>query len=394
MATALEDLKVTSHMPHAYQHDVITRGAWHMSYHTIASHAPRLCTQDQLGALDRRLVDLEHTASAFPAADHATQQDGPAADTDSVHHSIQSTPSAAADSASTHIPAAGAQQGLGLSPADLQDIQRQQEQLARQLADVAAAQTGLQQQVSVLQDSKADRGDVRNMLSEGLQGKVDIAAVSQLKAQLGDKADRSELDVLMNAMSASGSAFSPEDASSPAGAETGSTSHADTAAAQDPATDTAGVGSTPNGSTSDQAAAQAGDAAAAGSGSGLSPSRRGTREVAGGGDVGQQLSKLQLQVALLQDHVNKKVSPRLVIANSISKQKQQLLQHSACAIMQWSHVSYTLCGFTVLFCMHCAGKPTLPAGGCVVHMLTAMHVDVSQRYHATVGGISDVRPPS
>jgi hypothetical protein len=305
-AAALVNLKVTNVLS-ANQLLAAIR-AWHFdTVVSLSSLKVYLHTQDQLGALDRRLVQLENTAAALPATDQGTQKSGLAAETGSGQHSNQGAPSAAADSASTHIPAAGAQQGIGLSPADLQDIQKQQEQLASQLADVSAAHTGLQQQVSALQDSKADRADVRDMLSEVLRGKADAAAVNQLKAQLVDKADRSELDALMNAMSSGGSAYTPEEANSPAGAESGAAGLADTAAAQDPATDTAGTSSNPSTSNSDQAAAQLGDAAAAGSGSSLSPSRRGTRERDAGGDVAQQLSKLQLQVALLQDRVNKKV---------------------------------------------------------------------------------------
>jgi hypothetical protein len=181
----------------------------------------------------------------------------------------------------------------GTDPADLQELTKQQQQLAQQLADVAAAHKGLQQQVAALEDSKADRAAVQDMLLEGLRGKADNAAVNQLKNQFAGKADRSELDALLNAMSTSGSpsANSPDE------------SGADPAAADAVAAYSHGA----KANAAPYSGAQAASGYSAGPDLAAGGSRRGTRERESAGDIAQQLSKLQLQVVVLQERVNKKV---------------------------------------------------------------------------------------
>jgi hypothetical protein len=202
--------------------------------------------------------------------------------------------------------------------ADLQDLTQQQQQLAQQLADAAAAHRGLQQQVSALQDSKADSLDVRDMLAEGLKGKADSTAVNQIKAQLGDKANRSELDALLNALSSNAADLQDPTgtgtAAEGAGAAEGSAAPAASLAAAS-APEAPGDNSSSSSRGASQAGAGDGGSALAAAGGGSS--RRGTREhdAAGNDPVAQQLSKLQLQLAVLQDRVNKKVGvvPRLCI---------------------------------------------------------------------------------
>lgn len=166
---------------------------------------------------------------------------------------------------------------------------------------MTSAHSGLAQQVSALQDSKADRSDVRDMLADGLKSKADASTV---KAQLSDKPDRSELDALLDTILSN------------------SNSNSAGSAAADDSLDGASAGTAgkaTEGSTAEQVAAAAPDSAA-GSGAGgdtagsNSVSRRGTKEQQQGGDVAQQLYKLQLQLALLQDRVGKKVRQRGVLA--------------------------------------------------------------------------------
>jgi hypothetical protein len=258
-----------------------------------------LLPQDQLSGLNKRLSDLEAQVPAATAVSEPGQHAAVAGGGDSGAESSDQDatsgtalfPAEAAVTAST--PAQAPAQD------ELQALKQQQEQLAQQLADVAAAHKVLQQQVSALGDSKADRADVREMLSEGLRGKADGAAVSQLKSQLGDKADRSELDALLNAMSTGGLAEPGSSLAESAGAAAGEAATSPAVGAQDTQSD--GAGSSSSGQPAADSAPGAGVSAGSSGGS-----RRGTREREAG-DLPQQLSKLQLQVALLQDRVAKKV---------------------------------------------------------------------------------------
>lgn len=228
--------------------------------------------------------------------------------------------STAADTSNTATPAADlllASAPTATSdqqPTGLSELKQQQGQLAQQITDMAAAQKGLQQQLSALQDGKADRGGVRDMLAEGLAGKADAAAVNQLKAQLGDKADRSELDALMNAMAAgsSSSGMDGEPSSSGAGSADAADGASTATAAGDAQQPESGHASS---STSSEQPAADGGAPRADVGG----SRRSTREQGGAGDMAQQLSKLQLQLAVLQDRLNKKVGVALNSSKTASK---------------------------------------------------------------------------
>lgn len=249
--------------------------------------------QDQLAALDKRLADLEAKVPAGISAQSGSSAPPAASDpaaAGSVQDSTHDQARTNADTTSTPVP------GASLDPADLQDVKKQ-------LADVAAAQKGLHQQVSALEDSKADRADVREMLSEGLRAKADSAAVNQLKTQLGDKADRSELDALLNAMTNS---TSPGNSSVD---EHGSNSNTSADPGAGAAADAASTGSTQEAQAGSMPSSSASVTAADGFyvRLGAGGSRRGTKEREAGGDLAQQLSKLQLQLALLQDRVNKKV---------------------------------------------------------------------------------------
>lgn len=254
--------------------------------------------QGQLAALDKRLSDLEaqqQQSPTEPSTGQHTMQDVGGAST-AADTSNTATP--AADLLLASAPTATSDQ----QPTGISELKQQQGQLAQQITDMAAAQKGLQQQLSALQDGKADRGGVRDMLAEGLAGKADAAAVNQLKAQLGDKADRSELDALMNAMAAgsSSSGMDGEPSSSGAGSADAADGASTATAAGDAQQPESGHASS---STSSEQPAADGGAPRADVGG----SRRSTREQGGAGDMAQQLSKLQLQLAVLQDRLNKKV---------------------------------------------------------------------------------------
>lgn len=252
--------------------------------------------QDQLAGMHKRLSDLEAQVPAYTTVLEPDQHAAAAAGSGDESSTQGATVSTALSPAEATVTASTPAQ----CPAgELQALKQQQEQLAQQLADVAAAHRGLQQQVSALGDSKADWTDVREMLSEGLRGKADSTAVSQLRSQLGDKADRSELDALLNAMSAGGVAEPGTSLAERAGAAAGEAA-SPAVGAQDMQAD-----GTPSSSSGQPAAASASDAGASAGSS--SSSRKGTREREAG-DLPQQLSRLQLQVALLQDRVAKKVS--------------------------------------------------------------------------------------
>lgn len=160
------------------------------------------------------------------------------------------------------------------------------EDLGRQLSTAAASLRG---ELATLQAGKADPCEARAALADGLASKADAADAAALRAQLASKAARAELEALLDSLaagSAGGAAGDGVDAGDSASASTTDTGSATAPASGNQPHPAAGADAPVPGSAPD----------------GVSCSRRGTRDAAGP-DVAQQLRKLGLQCALLQERI-------------------------------------------------------------------------------------------